>query len=331
MERAQHVSINLPALQKLANTISSAMMDGECTTEDWIGSDVGPPTGDPVLTIDWIFLTSTLNFSFWTNDKEKGSYCRKYKDKLYHGYEAMCVAINQAIVDGIDILNAEYYSRITMYDLENIFRPLENSSPLPMLNERLNVLHETGSILLKEYGGHFLRCIEQSGGSAIDLVELVVKKFPAYRDEAVYDGQRVSFYKRAQILVSDIWGCFNGHGIAHFTDMDRLTMFADYRVPQVLAHEGVLVYSSKLKHRLEKKEEIPFGDSDECEIRAASILAVHLIANEANEKIPLEKDTGDFGERLNEPLVDVYLWRKRRERSDIYEKTPFHRTRSIFY
>ncbi|UJR30742.1 hypothetical protein I4U23_018262 [Adineta vaga] len=200
-----------------------------------------------------------------------------------------------------------------------------------MLNERLNVLHETSSILLKEYHGHFINCIKRSGGSAIDLVELVVKKFPAYRDEAVYDGQRVSFYKRAQILVSNIWGCFNSHGIAHFTDMDRLTMFADYRVPQVLAHEGVLIYSSELKNRLDKKEEIPFGDSDECEIRAASILAVHLIANEANEKISLEKDTGDFGERLNEPLVDVYLRRKRREQSDIYEKTPFHRTRSIFY
>ena len=77
-----------------------------------------------------------------------------------------------------------------MYDLEKIFRPEQNSSPLPMLNERLNVLHETSSILFKEYNGHFIHCIEQSGGNAIDLVELIVKKFPAYRDEAVYDGQR---------------------------------------------------------------------------------------------------------------------------------------------
>ena len=108
-------------------------------------------------------------------------------------------------------------------------------------------------------------------------------------------------------------------------------MFADYRVPQVLAHEGVLVYSEELKYRLEQKEFIPFGDRDECEIRAASILAVHLIVNQANEKIPLEKDTGDGGQRLNAPLVDVYLWRKRREHEQIYQQTPFHRTRSIFY
>jgi hypothetical protein len=68
-----------------------------------------------------------------------------------------------------------------------------------------------------------------------------------------------------------------------------------------------VVYLAKLKSRLERKELIPFGDPDECEIRAASILAVHLIANQANDKIPLEKDTGDGGQRLNAPLVDVYL------------------------
>jgi hypothetical protein len=70
MERARHVQINLSSLHKLANTvnyfsfiffflmkicvkISSAMMDGECTSDDWIGSDVGPRKGDTQLTIDW--------------------------------------------------------------------------------------------------------------------------------------------------------------------------------------------------------------------------------------------------------------------------------------
>jgi len=331
MERARHVSINLSRLQEMANTIFYAMLNGECTSDDWINSNIGPPKQPVQLTIDWIFFVNTLNFSFWTNDKEKDSYCRKYKNQLYHGYEAFCAAVNQALNDGIDLINAEYYSRMTIDDLEKIFHPSGTSSSLPMLSERLNVLHETGSILLKEYGGHFSHCIEQSGGSAVDLVQLIVQKFPAYRDEAVYDRQRVSFYKRAQILVADIWGCFNGHGLGHFTDMDGLTMFADYRVPQVLSHDGVLMYSPELKKRLDKKEEIPFGDPDEIEIRAASILAVHLIVNQVNEKSPLEKDTGDGGQRLNAPLVDVYLWRKRRQQAHLYEHTPFHRTRSIFY
>lgn len=40
---------------------------------------------------------------------------------------------------------------------------------------------------------------------------------------------QVTFYKRAQILVADIWGCFEGQGIGFFADIDCITMFADYR------------------------------------------------------------------------------------------------------
>ena len=108
-------------------------------------------------------------------------------------------------------------------------------------------------------------------------------------------------------------------------------MFADYRVPQVLCHEGLLVYSSRLRERLLKKELLPFGDEDEVEIRAGSILCVHLLVQQANEDLPLEKDLGEEGERLSSATVDFFLWRRRREMSQIYGQTPFHRTRSIFY
>ena len=37
-----------------------------------------------------------------------------------------------------------------------------------------------------------------------------------------------------QILVSDLWALFEGQGRGRFDDIDTLTMFADYRVPQSL-------------------------------------------------------------------------------------------------
>lgn len=40
---------------------------------------------------------------------------------------------------------------------------------------------------------------------------------------------QVSFYKRAQILVADIWACFEGKSYGEFHDIDTITMFADYR------------------------------------------------------------------------------------------------------
>jgi len=42
------------------------MMDGECTNDDWIGSDVGPPKGDTQLIIDWFVKK---NYLFFFNKK----------------------------------------------------------------------------------------------------------------------------------------------------------------------------------------------------------------------------------------------------------------------
>jgi len=42
-------------------------------------------------------LTSTLNFSFWTDDNKEETYSKKYKNKIYYGYIAFCAAINQAL------------------------------------------------------------------------------------------------------------------------------------------------------------------------------------------------------------------------------------------
>jgi len=39
----------------------------------------------------------------------------------------------------------------------------------------------------------------------------------------------VAIYKRAQILIADIWSSFRGTGFGEFRDIDSLTMFADYR------------------------------------------------------------------------------------------------------
>lgn len=36
----------------------------------------------------------------------------------------------------------------------------------------------------------------------------------------------IRFYKRAQILVADLWACFEGEGYGYFHDIDTVTMFA---------------------------------------------------------------------------------------------------------
>lgn len=54
----------------------------------------------------------------------------------------------------------------------------------------------------------------------------MTESFSCFRDETIFHGRRVRLYKRAQILVADIWACFNGEDFGEFHDIDKITMFA---------------------------------------------------------------------------------------------------------
>ena len=64
--------------------------------------------------------------------------------------------------------------------------------------------------MVEKYDGRFSRLLELAGGSAAALLQLVLTEFPCYRDSATFHTTPVSFHKRAQILVADIWCLFAG-------------------------------------------------------------------------------------------------------------------------
>lgn len=52
--------------------------------------------------------------------------------------------------------------------------------------------------------------------------------------------------------MADFWGIMEARGEGHIPNLDYLTMFADYRVPQGLVHLGALRYSDALMETLKK-------------------------------------------------------------------------------
>lgn len=123
---------------------------------------------------------------------------------------------------------------------------------MPLLEERIACLREAGRILNEEFDGTFLNCINEANRSAAVLVNLLAEKFPCFRDEASLDGRRVRFYKRAQILVADLWACFEGQGYGQFDDIDKLTMFAG-KPPQGFHSVSNLKLTSTMKTTVSPK------------------------------------------------------------------------------
>lgn len=93
----------------------------------------------------------------------------------------------------------------------------------------------------------------------------------------MYKGRQVFIYKRAQIFVADLWGAFKGRGLGEFKDIKCITMFADYVVPAVLRHWGILMCSQALVKTLDSLQELPPGSEEEVELRACTITAVERL------------------------------------------------------
>ncbi|KAG6899522.1 hypothetical protein C0993_009424 [Termitomyces sp. T159_Od127] len=176
---------------------------------------------------------------------------------------------------------------------------------------------------------------------------MVVDTFPAYRDEFIVNGNKVCLWKRAQILVAEVWAAFypanpvSPHPIfpgVRGPRIQQLTMFADYRVPQILYHLRILDYPPSLLETLRAGTPIQSGAPEEISLRAASIVAVERVKQEI---LKLFKEAGKCGEGdVSSVLIDFYLWdlAKKIENGEdqidgmqTAEMVPIHRTRSIWY
>lgn len=184
--------------------------------------------------------------------------------------------------------------------------------------------------MLEEFDGFACNLVAKANGSATRLVELIIRYLPGFRDCSIYNGYRVDLYKRAQILVGDLWAAYRRHHpasliensiarIYDFYDIDRLTMFADYRIPQILRHYHVLNYRSDLEEKIDRLEETPSGSMEEVEIRAATVIAV--------ERLHATLKTKNINLIVIE--IDWLLWQQGEAVKDSI--SPHHRTKTIYY
>ncbi|XP_043939620.1 queuosine salvage protein [Protopterus annectens] len=326
-KHSKHVTIDIQGVKKTAELLCEKIEEKEFSVVGWKSHHELNPKSMDEGSVNWVFLVDTLNFSFWS-DTEKHKCLVKYKGREYSGYWSLCAAVNKALDEGIPITDASYYASITLEQLKHILRS-DTDIHMPLIEERHAVLKETGTILLNKFGGSFLNCVKKCEKSAQKLLQIVVENFPCYRDTATYEGKRVCFYKRAQILVADIYGLLEGKEDAEFHDISSLTMFADYRIPQALVYLGAMKYSDELMKKLKEGVMFQSGDCLEVEIRGCSIWCVELIRDQMLELLAEKGKKAADG--INAVLVDFYLWYYAREHRTEMADIPIHCIRCIYY
>lgn len=263
-------------------------------------------------TAQYVLVADAMNFCFWGEPKWTVTVGGRRLD----GWWAFSAALRRALQEGWPLLDARWLRSARTDDLARIFR---GEGALPLLEERARHLREVGEVLLDRYQGDGARLVAAAGHCAVRLVHALVTAFPSFDDTAFYRGRRVPFYKRAQITVADLAIAFGNQGLGHFTDLDQLTAFADYKLPQVLRREGMLVYAPALATDVDTQRPLPPGGEAEVEIRAGTIWAVEL----------LRRALARRGTTLTSAEIDEVLW-DLGQRPDPRDR-PYHRTRTVCY
>src|SRR5688572_20348487 len=218
-------------------------------------------------------------------------------------------------------MGADELSRVTPDDCACIFeQPNPDDAVRELMTLFARALNDLGQYLADQFDGSFVRLIESANGSALQLVGLLAQ-MPMFNDVQRYRGRDVPFYKRAQLTAADLALAFDGQGLGRFTDLHRLTIFADNLVPHVLRVDGVLQYDADLAARIDREEPIPAGSEEEIELRAGAVHASELIVRALH-------NAGHTG--VTAMNVDYLLWH-RGQHPAYKQAKPRHRTRTVFY
>lgn len=235
---SKSVKINETNLDKFIGKIKKV------ETEHWLAFSPYNLLDLPTETIiNFLLVYEAIDFSFWGNPK--------WTINTENGKEDGSIALLYALLKYVKGKNTTDFSNITKEEFKEI---LKGNIEIPLFEERYNIIRNVSNIVNEKMNGNFYTFIK---GVNIDteLFEIIVKYFPDFKDERIYNDKKVYFYKLAQLLTSDILHIRERKEKIK-VDYSHLVGCADYKIPQVMRGLGILEYSDKLSNIIDNKKEI---------------------------------------------------------------------------
>lgn len=307
VENSKHAKINKDKIKDFCKSINHKHY------KHWISAapfNISNMNEDDRL--NFLLVFNSISFSYWGAPK----WTIEHQGEKFDGSWGMITALKRTIDEKKPILNPRCFSEIKQGEFKEILRA---NVIIPLFEERWKILREVGNVLTKKYKGEFSNLVKEANNDAMKLLSLIIANFPSFDDTATYKGKKVFFYKRAQLLVDDIYQAFNGKSYGNLKNIDKITACADYKLPQVLRKFDILSYSKELASKVDNKIQIHKNSEEEVEIRANTIWAVEFIKEELKHRFPNE----------NSIHVNDHLWLLGQNKNP--DDKPYHRTRTTAY
>lgn len=308
------VSVDAGAVDRLAYRLA----DGGLAMPGWDDDPTFALTSE-VATVAWLLAYNAVNYCYWP-DRAHGRWWTVVEGKeVGADDEALGVmgAFAGALRRGVPLDDAKFLVEMDASTLSRLLAPAPGAAPLSRMDWRVASLRELG----RAYAacGGPVGLVRSAGGSAPQLVDLLVQQCPSWADVRTWEGATLRFCKRAQLLVSMLIGRLGGEGLGSFTSVDALSVFADYRLPQVFRGKGVMRLDDGLARRITAGEELVSGRDEEIALRAATVHAGALLRQALQRRHP----------DVDSLVVDYLLWRAAVDEDASLPR--FHRTPTTDY
>lgn len=290
MEKPIHVQVDEEALRKLASEIRGL------PPRELFGLPVLPTrTLTESETVLYDLMSGAVNYCFWYGlpyIRPNGASALRMYELLDEAFEAY-LSGSQPELPGQANLSSK--GRLLRH-----FISLMAENQFPLMAERTRHILELESSIdvLPEI---ILGVIQGRKGSPSfpELFRTLLRLAPGFAEDP--------FFKRALLFFMQL----NRQMGWLQEEVEQLPIPADYQVPRVLRDQGVLRYNEALAAKVDRFDLLLSGSAEECEIRAASIVACDLLAAQSGS------NPGD---------VDYYCWTIRNSCH-----VQFHLTSTSFY
>jgi hypothetical protein len=261
--------------------------------------------------MDYLFLIGSQAFCFWGNPAKWTVF---YKGKSLDGWWALVACFDRALEQHVPILDGEYLANMTEKDAGMLFA---GSPEIPLFKERVRLLNAIGRKLAADHHGRFHNALHYPL-DALGMLD-VISGFAGFDDVPVYKGKPVYFFKKAQLVVSDIAHCLGSASACAIRNLELLPGHADYKIPAALRSLGILRYSRPLADIVDRRKLIPAGTPAEVEIRANMLWAVREICGRLNHR----------SIKVTPLTVNGLLWNRSQIPGSLIH--PYHLTETVYY
>ena len=298
VENSKSVKINEINIDKFIEKIKRV------ETEHWLNFSPYNLLDLPTeIIINFLLVYEAIDFSFWGNPK--------WTINTENGKEDGSIALLYAILKYVKERNTTDFSNITKEEFEEL---LKGNIEIPLFEERYNIIRNVSKIVNEKMNGNFYTFIKDVTLDT-ELFKIIVKYFPNFKDERIYNDKKIYFYKLAQLLTSDI---------LHIRELkenievaySNLVGCADYKIPQVMRGLEILEYGKELSEIIDNKKQIEENSEYEVEIRANMLIVIDKIKEKLNNNV-CSIDIND------------YIWGQGKNKNIVLK--PYHLTRSINY